>query len=108
MEHRRLQGSSLQCMERIKWYVLSAVMGYNLKLLIHGLIGPETPFWKTGPRVCFIATILNLEELSDAVNRACRTAYIHGLNFCSGDFVIIMDADFSHHVCCSWISVFVR
>jgi hypothetical protein len=27
-----------------------------------------------------------------------RTAYIHGLNFCSGDFVIIMDADFSHHV----------
>ncbi|KAF9261095.1 glycosyltransferase family 2 protein [Marasmius fiardii PR-910] len=26
------------------------------------------------------------------------TAYIHGLNFCSGDFVIIMDADFSHHV----------
>ena len=27
-----------------------------------------------------------------------RTAYIHGLNFCTGDFVIIMDADFSHHV----------
>ncbi|KAJ3560130.1 hypothetical protein NP233_g11035 [Leucocoprinus birnbaumii] len=27
------------------------------------------------------------------------TAYIHGLNFVSGDFVIIMDADFSHHVC---------
>ncbi|KAJ6560994.1 glycosyltransferase family 2 protein [Mycena sp. CBHHK59/15] len=26
------------------------------------------------------------------------TAYIHGLNFCTGDFVIIMDADFSHHV----------
>ncbi|KAG9226062.1 hypothetical protein CCMSSC00406_0008724 [Pleurotus cornucopiae] len=25
------------------------------------------------------------------------TAYAHGLNFCSGDFVIIMDADFSHH-----------
>ncbi|KAK0456771.1 glycosyltransferase family 2 protein [Armillaria borealis] len=25
------------------------------------------------------------------------TAYIHGLNFCNGDFVIIMDADFSHH-----------
>jgi len=25
------------------------------------------------------------------------TAYIHGLNFCTGDFVIIMDADFSHH-----------
>ena len=28
-----------------------------------------------------------------------RTAYIHGLGFCTGDFVIIMDADFSHHVC---------
>jgi len=27
-----------------------------------------------------------------------RTAYIHGLGFCTGDFVIIMDADFSHHV----------
>lgn len=26
------------------------------------------------------------------------TAYIYGLNFCTGDFVIIMDADFSHHV----------
>jgi dolichol-phosphate mannosyltransferase len=27
-----------------------------------------------------------------------RTAYVHGINFCSGNFVIIMDADFSHHV----------
>jgi dolichol-phosphate mannosyltransferase len=26
------------------------------------------------------------------------TAYVHGLESCSGDFVIIMDADFSHHV----------
>jgi len=25
------------------------------------------------------------------------TAYIHGLDFCTGNFVIIMDADFSHH-----------
>ncbi|KAF7784828.1 CAZyme family GT2 [Agaricus bisporus var. burnettii] len=25
------------------------------------------------------------------------TAYVHGLKFVSGDFVIIMDADFSHH-----------
>jgi dolichol-phosphate mannosyltransferase len=25
------------------------------------------------------------------------TAYVHGLNFCTGTFVIIMDADFSHH-----------
>ncbi|KAI9452171.1 hypothetical protein BJY52DRAFT_1190470 [Lactarius psammicola] len=30
--------------------------------------------------------------------RDSGTAYIHGLNFCTGDFVIIMDADFSHHV----------
>jgi len=28
------------------------------------------------------------------------TAYVHGLNFCTGTFVIIMDADFSHHVSC--------
>ncbi|KAM0787474.1 dolichol-P-mannose synthesis [Microbotryomycetes sp. NB124-2] len=26
-----------------------------------------------------------------------RSAYIHALQHCSGDFVIIMDADFSHH-----------
>ena len=26
-----------------------------------------------------------------------RTAYIHGLESCTGDFVVIMDADFSHH-----------
>ncbi|KLT41966.1 putative GPI anchor biosynthesis-related protein [Cutaneotrichosporon oleaginosum] len=25
------------------------------------------------------------------------TAYVHGLEFCTGTFVIIMDADFSHH-----------
>lgn len=34
------------------------------------------------------------------------TAYIHGLNFCSGDFVIIMDADFSHHP--KFIPQFIR
>jgi dolichol-phosphate mannosyltransferase len=33
------------------------------------------------------------------LTRLFRTAYIHGLNFVTGDFVIIMDADFSHHVC---------
>jgi hypothetical protein len=37
---------------------------------------------------------------SRTLNACLRTAYIHGLNFCSGDFVIIMDADFSHHVRC--------
>ena len=26
------------------------------------------------------------------------TAYIHGLGFATGDFIIIMDADLSHHV----------
>ena len=31
-------------------------------------------------------------------NESSRTAYIHGFNFCTGDFVIIMDADLSHHV----------
>ncbi|EEB07795.1 dolichol-phosphate mannosyltransferase catalytic subunit Dpm1 [Schizosaccharomyces japonicus yFS275] len=25
------------------------------------------------------------------------TAYVHGLKFCTGNFVVIMDADFSHH-----------
>ncbi|KAF8525110.1 glycosyltransferase family 2 protein [Hysterangium stoloniferum] len=34
------------------------------------------------------------------------TAYMHGLNFCSGDFVIIMDADFSHHP--KFIPQFIR
>ncbi|KAI0258253.1 glycosyltransferase family 2 protein [Gloeopeniophorella convolvens] len=34
------------------------------------------------------------------------TAYIHGLNFCTGDFVIIMDADFSHHP--KFIPQFIR
>jgi len=34
------------------------------------------------------------------------TAYIHGLEFCTGDFVIIMDADFSHHP--KFIPHFVR
>ncbi|PPQ99603.1 hypothetical protein CVT24_005179 [Panaeolus cyanescens] len=34
------------------------------------------------------------------------TAYIHGLNFVSGDFVIIMDADFSHHP--KFIPQFIR
>lgn len=30
------------------------------------------------------------------------TAYVHGLESCTGDFVIIMDADFSHHVSLPW------
>ena len=27
------------------------------------------------------------------------SAYAHGLKFATGDFIIIMDADLSHHVC---------
>ncbi|KAF8337970.1 putative dolichyl-phosphate beta-D-mannosyltransferase [Cantharellus anzutake] len=34
------------------------------------------------------------------------TAYIHGLDFCTGNFVIIMDADFSHHP--KFIPQFIR
>jgi len=34
------------------------------------------------------------------------TAYMHGLNFCTGDFVVIMDADFSHHP--KFIPEFIR
>ncbi|ETW78298.1 glycosyltransferase family 2 protein [Heterobasidion irregulare TC 32-1] len=34
------------------------------------------------------------------------TAYIHGLDFVTGDFVIIMDADFSHHP--KFIPQFIR
>jgi len=34
------------------------------------------------------------------------TAYIHGLNFCTGNFVVIMDADFSHHP--KFIPQFIR
>jgi glycosyltransferase involved in cell wall biosynthesis len=26
------------------------------------------------------------------------TAYVHGLRFATGDFVVVMDADLSHHV----------
>ncbi|KAG9038012.1 dolichol-P-mannose synthesis [Tulasnella sp. JGI-2019a] len=34
------------------------------------------------------------------------TAYMHGLNFCTGEFVVIMDADFSHHP--KFIPEFIR
>ena len=27
------------------------------------------------------------------------TAYVHGLRFATGNFVVVMDADLSHHVC---------
>lgn len=26
------------------------------------------------------------------------SAYIHGLNYCKGDYIVLMDADLSHHV----------
>jgi hypothetical protein len=42
---------------------------------------------------------VELDSGSELMSFSNRTAYMHGLNFCTGDFVIIMDADFSHHVC---------
>ena len=54
-------------------------------------LGYVSPMFPSRPGSPFTCLTLN------------RTAYIHGLNFCTGDFVIIMDADLSHHVrraCC--------
>ena len=35
------------------------------------------------------------------------TAYIHGMGFATGDFIIIMDADLSHHVTsCQFVESF--
>lgn len=32
------------------------------------------------------------------------TAYVHGIKHATGNFIIIMDADLSHHVSCfSWV-----
>lgn len=31
------------------------------------------------------------------------TAYIHGIKHANGNFIIIMDADLSHHVCEFWL-----
>jgi len=28
------------------------------------------------------------------------TAYVHGMSHARGDFIFILDADLSHHVCC--------
>ena len=36
------------------------------------------------------------------------TAYIHGIKHSSGNFVIIMDSDLSHHVSEKAIAVYVR
>ena len=55
--------------------------------------GAETSTWEARPRVRCPAFLVPTLTLMDR-----RTAYVHGLNFCTGDFVIIMDADFSHHV----------
>ncbi len=58
--------------------------------------GSETSCWQTWPRVRWICVVhWNSIQFNFF---GCRTAYIHGLNFVTGDFVIIMDADFSHHV----------
>lgn len=33
-------------------------------------------------------------------NTSLGSAYIYGLKFAKGDFIVIMDADMSHHVSC--------
>jgi hypothetical protein len=54
---------------------------------------PEAKSWETRSRVRSMCCIRR-----SGFEHSCRTAYIYGLKFCTGDFVIIMDADFSHHV----------
>ena len=44
---------------------------------------------------CYVQSALTTSSGSD-VNLG--TAYIHGLNHATGNFVILMDADLSHHV----------
>lgn len=34
------------------------------------------------------------------------SAYIDGINFCTGDFIVIMDADLSHHP--KYLAEFIR
>lgn len=34
------------------------------------------------------------------------SAYIHGISFATGNFIVIMDADLSHHVIFSWQRLF--
>ncbi|CAK5264160.1 unnamed protein product [Mycena citricolor] len=47
---------------------------------------------------CKVLEVMSIQVLKPRAGKlGLGTAYIHGLNFCSGDFVIIMDADFSHH-----------
>lgn len=31
------------------------------------------------------------------------TAYVHGIQYATGNYTIIMDADFSHHVSCCYV-----
>lgn len=53
-------------------------------------------------RVCFF-----ISEWGYNFNCVNTGTYIHGLNFVTGDFVIIMDADFSQSVCASLLSIVV-
>jgi glycosyltransferase involved in cell wall biosynthesis len=62
-------------------------------ILILLLAGFETSPRKARTWVCPV-----LRHYLRGLTPRFRTAYIHGLDFCTGDFVIIMDADFSHHV----------
>ncbi|KAJ3988217.1 glycosyltransferase family 2 protein [Lentinula detonsa] len=44
-----------------------------------------------------LAATYGEDKIASPASFRILTAYIHGLNFVRGDFVIIMDADFSHH-----------
>lgn len=35
------------------------------------------------------------------------TAYMHGMKHATGNFIVIMDADLSHHVCISLVRKFI-
>ena len=45
---------------------------------------------------CSLNTSFSLVKIASV--SAAGTAYVHGLQYVTGDFVILMDADLSHHV----------
>ena len=67
---------------------------YGKSLTVNVMTDSKAPCRQTWPWV----SLLSLRRRIHSKLLLDRTAYIHGLQFVSGDFVIIMDADFSHHV----------
>jgi hypothetical protein len=53
-------------------------------------------FWSAATLMGLLACVQLLRPR--AAKLGLGTAYVHGLKHASGDFVIIMDADLSHHV----------